>query len=56
MKKHIQFAILFLLGCAAGMFIGLAGGVQWGTFDCGWLSLMTIAMSGMLSGMIIYAR
>ncbi|MDU7377875.1 MAG: hypothetical protein E7L09_05815 [Enterobacteriaceae bacterium] len=55
MKKHIQFAFLFSLGCAAGLFVGLAGGVEWGTFDCGGLSIMTIALSGMLSGMITYA-
>lgn len=40
-----RFWIASLPICAAGTFIFFAGGVQWGTADCGFLSFFTLAVA-----------
>lgn len=42
MYKAILSAAVFITICASGAFVCLAGGVQWGTPDCGFGALATL--------------
>ncbi|KAA5923425.1 hypothetical protein F3I27_16870 [Pantoea sp. Bo_2] len=43
MSKALKIAVsIFTLISAAGFFCCLAGGIRWGTFDCGMGSLTTL--------------
>ncbi len=36
---------LFLIICFSGAFVGIAGGVQWGTPACGFLAFCTLGVA-----------
>ncbi|MNH27671.1 hypothetical protein D3C79_877930 [compost metagenome] len=48
MKKKI-FAATFLAVCSAGLFIGLAGGAEWGTTPCGLVAFVTLSVATFVS-------
>jgi hypothetical protein len=46
MSKHVLgFIAGFLFVCLCGVLVGLAGGVQWGTMNCGFLTGMTLGIA-----------
>ncbi|WP_186767853.1 hypothetical protein [Enterobacter roggenkampii] len=48
-EKIILKGCVFTGVLAAGFFVALAGGVQWGTFDAGCMAISTILCAAVLS-------
>lgn len=46
MYKVILSVALFIAICFSGAFVCVAGGVQWGTPDCGFAAFMTLFAGG----------
>ncbi len=40
-RKTKRFAAVFAGTCACGVFVALAGGVEWGTAECGGIATVT---------------
>ncbi|ULH09619.1 hypothetical protein MF265_16780 [Serratia marcescens] len=49
MKKKTIFAATFLAVCGAGLFVGMAGGAEWGTTPCGFVALVTLSVATFVS-------
>lgn len=53
MKKKTIFAATFLSVCGAGLFVGVAGGAEWGTFPCGLIAFATFAFATIASSLCV---
>ncbi|EFA4272498.1 TPA: hypothetical protein ACNRI4_001651 [Escherichia coli] len=50
MKNRKKFWITFLFVCLCGLFVLLAGGVEWGTLECGAGSGFTLLAAWVIAG------
>ena len=51
--KLLKFFAVFFFVCLCGLFIALAGGIQWGTHDAAGVALMSIFFGGIFGGVVI---
>lgn len=52
--RVIACVALFILVCLMGLFVSMAGGVVWGSFEAGSAALMTLAVAAFATGALFF--